>query len=156
MEREHTYEVAVRWTGDGGTTNYRTYDRAHDVDAAGKPTIKGSADPAFRGDPQRWNPEELLVAALSQCHMLSYLAVCALSGVVVTGYQDKALGRMRETGGGSGHFVEVVLNPVVTVADESMVEKAIALHERAHAICYIANSVNFPVRHLPTARTGAA
>ncbi|MDT0347632.1 OsmC family protein [Streptomyces litchfieldiae] len=150
--REHRYEVTVRWTGDTGrgTAGYRGYARDHEVTVPGKPTlIPGSADPAFVGDPERWNPEELLVSSLSQCHMLSYLAVCSLSGVVVTGYQDVARGTMRETGDGGGAFTEVVLNPVVTVAEEGMVEKATALHEKAHRICFIASSVNFPVRHEP-------
>ncbi|MGP4112240.1 OsmC family protein [Streptomyces sp. 4N509B] len=149
--REHGYEVTVRWSGsaDGGTTAYKSYSRDTDITVAGKPTmILGSADPTFLGDPERWNPEEMLVASLSQCHMLSYLALCALRGVVVTGYEDAARGTMSEERG-SGHFTEVVLNPVVTVAEESMVETAATLHEKAHDACFIANSVNFPVRHAP-------
>ena len=79
----HRYDVTVTWTGnDGeGTKSYRSYRRDHDVDAPGRPTVPGSSDPAFRGDPSRWNPEQLLVAALSQCHMLSYLHQCAANGV---------------------------------------------------------------------------
>jgi organic hydroperoxide reductase OsmC/OhrA len=152
MTREHGYEVTVRWTGNTGlgTSGYRGYDRGHDVVAAGKPAIAGSADPAFRGDPARWNPEELLVVALSQCHMLSYLALCALGDVTVTGYEDTARGVMRESAGTGGRFTEVTLNPVVTVADESMVERAVELHAEAHRSCFIANSVNFPVGHTPT------
>jgi organic hydroperoxide reductase OsmC/OhrA len=148
MGREHGYEVTVRWTGNtgSGTKGYRDYGRAHDIDAAGKPTVHGSADPAFRGVPERWNPEELLVASLSQCHMLSFLALCALNGVVVTAYEDAATGRMQERAG-TGHFTEVVLHPVVTVAEPGMVERVDALHRDAHAACFIANSVNFPVRH---------
>ncbi|MGK5529869.1 OsmC family protein [Streptomyces sp. URMC 129] len=156
--REHGYDVTVRWTGDTGegTAGYRAYARDHEVTVAGKPTmILGSADPAFVGDPDRWNPEELLVASLSQCHMLSYLALCSLKRVVVTGYEDAAQGTMRETPGGGGAFAEVVLNPVVTVAEEGMVEAATALHEEAHRICFIANSVNFPVRHAPVIRVSA-
>ncbi|MEU4743073.1 OsmC family protein [Actinosynnema sp. NPDC023658] len=149
MSREHNYEVAVRWTGNtgSGTSAYRAYGRDHDVVVDGKPMLEGSADPAFRGTPERWNPEELLVASLSQCHLLTYLSVCARSGVVVTDYTDTASGVMREGPGGSGRFVEVVLRPEVTVADPSMVDKAVALHEEAHEACFIANSVNFPVRH---------
>lgn len=149
--RTHEYGVAVRWTGNtgSGTANYRDYDRAHDVSVAGKPTIAGSADPAFRGTTDRWNPEELLVAALAECHMLSYLALCARDGVVVEAYEDRATGWMREEGGG-GRFTEVVLHPVVTVADAAMVAKATALHHGAHEICFVANSVNFPVRNSPT------
>jgi organic hydroperoxide reductase OsmC/OhrA len=155
MDKEHGYQVTVRWTGDtgSGTTGYREYARDTEIVAEGKPTmIVASADPAFLGDPERWNPEEMLVASLSQCHMLSYLAVCALKKVVVTGYEDVARGTMREERGGSGRFTEVVLNPVVTVAEEGMLEAATELHERAHRICFIANSVNFPVRHEPVIR----
>ncbi|MBB2914543.1 organic hydroperoxide reductase OsmC/OhrA [Streptosporangium becharense] len=157
MNGEHDYEVTVRWTGNtgAGTGGYRAYDRAHDVLAEGRPPILASADPAFRGDPARWNPEELLVASLSQCHMLTYLALCSRAGVVVTGYEDRAHGRMVETPGDSGHFTEVTLNPVVTVADASMVEAAGALHERAHADCFIARSVAFPVRNAPTVQVAA-
>lgn len=113
--------------------------------------LPASSDPAFRGDPSRWNPELLLVAALSDCHLLSYLHVCAVHGVVVTGYRDEACGVMEQTGDG-GRFAEVVLRPVVTVVDPSMIETANALHHEAHENCFIASSVNFPVRTEPTAR----
>lgn len=148
--REHGYEVTVRWTDAtaDGTTSYRDYDRTHEISAAGKPTITASADPAFRGRAELWNPEDLLVAALSQCHMLSYLARCALDKVVVVDYQDTATGTMAESAG-AGRFTEVVLHPVVTVTDPAMVQKATELHEAAHEACFIANSVNFPVRHQP-------
>jgi organic hydroperoxide reductase OsmC/OhrA len=149
--REHNYQVDVRWTGNTGTgtSGYRGYGREHDIVAAGKPMIQGSADPTFRGTPDRWNPEELLVASLSQCHMLSYLSLCARDGVLVTDYQDSARGVM-ETAGGGGHFTEVVLHPVVVVTDASMAEKAAALHHEAHEVCFVASSVNFPVRHEPS------
>jgi len=122
----------------------------HEVRAAGLPVIAGSADRAFRGDADRWNPELLLVGALAECHMLSYLHVCAVNGVVVTAYRDRAGGTMEETGDGGGHFTEVVLRPVVEVAAAGMAEKARSLHEEAHRLCFIANSVNFPVRHEAT------
>ncbi|MDQ2585126.1 OsmC family protein [Saccharothrix yanglingensis] len=151
MNGEHHYEVTVRWTGDtgSGTSRYRDYGRDHDVLVDGREPLRGSADPAFRGTPDRWNPEELLVASLSQCHMLTYLALCARDGVVVTGYADSASGVMREEPGGSGRFTEVVLRPEVVVAEPGMVERARSLHEQAHRACFIANSVAFPVRHLP-------
>jgi organic hydroperoxide reductase OsmC/OhrA len=119
VPRQHNYEVSVRWTGESGsgTADYRSYGRAHDVVSDGKPTLQASADPAFLGDPERWNPEEFLVASLSQCHMLTYLALCARHGVVVTGYEDNARGCMQEIAGNSGHFTQAVLNPVVTVAE---------------------------------------
>ncbi|RKN08679.1 OsmC family protein [Streptomyces radicis] len=157
--REHEYDVSVRWTGNtgAGTAGYRGYGRRHEVVAPGKTvTIPGSADPAFVGTPERWNPEELLVASLSQCHMLSYLALCSLQRIVVTAYEDGAHGTMRETPGGGGRFTEVVLRPVVTVADEGMVAKAIELHTRAHEICFVASSVSFPVRNEPTVRVAGA
>ncbi|WP_020496494.1 OsmC family protein [Sciscionella marina] len=148
MEREHDYRITVEWTGNTGegTASYRGYGRDHEVRAAGKPTLQGSADPTFRGEAERWNPEDFLVAALSECHMLSYLALCALEGIVVTAYTDQAQGTMRESARAGGAFAEVVLNPVVTVASEEMRERAEALHEDAHHRCFIANSVNFPVK----------
>jgi organic hydroperoxide reductase OsmC/OhrA len=154
--RTHHYIVEVEWQGNRGTgtSGYRDYARTHEVRAAGKPTISSSSDPAFRGEPERWNPEELLVAALSQCHMLSYLHQAAVAGVVVTAYTDAATGTMVETEDGGGHFVEATLRPIVTVADESMVEAAQALHGQAEAHCFIAQSVNFPVHHEPTVLIG--
>ncbi|WP_412539080.1 OsmC family protein [Longispora sp. K20-0274] len=157
MTATHTYDVAVSWIGDRGTgtSGYRAYDRAHDVDAPGRPTIAGSADPAFRGDPARWNPEQLLVASVSQCHLLWYLHLCSAAGVVVTAYADAAVGTMVETADGGGHFTEVLLRPRVTVSEPGMVAAAVALHAAAHEKCFIANSVNFPVRHAPTVTAGA-
>ncbi|MFI6926966.1 OsmC family protein [Nonomuraea spiralis] len=154
MTRNHTYNTTVTWTGNQGTgtSGYRDYSRAHDLAAEGPPVIAGSSDPAFRGDPARWNPEQLLVGSLSQCHMLSYLHQCAVAGVVVTDYTDDAVGTMAESGVG-GHFTEVVLRPEVTVAAPEMAEAALRLHEDAHKACFIAASVNFPVRHEPTVRT---
>lgn len=145
MSRQHDYQVTVRWSGDTGT-GYRDYTRDHDVVAEGKPVLNGSADPAFRGTPARWNPEDLLVASLSECHMLTFLSLCARNGIAVTDYVDAASGVMREEGEG-GRFTEVVLRPVVTVADRAMIEPAAALHRQAHEACFIAASVNFPVRH---------
>ena len=111
--------------------------------------IPASSDPAFRGNKTRYNPEELLVASLSSCHMLWYLHLCSEAGVVVTDYKDDATGLMEETANGGGHFTEVILKPVVTVTDSSMIEKANALHAKANELCFIANSVNFKVRHHP-------
>ncbi|TXH28331.1 MAG: OsmC family peroxiredoxin [Mycobacterium sp.] len=148
MAKTHHYELEVTWIGNTGTgtSGYREYDRAHDVSADGKPTIAGSADPAFRGDPQRWNPEELLVASLSQCHMLWVLALCSQEGIVVTGYTDQPSGTMAQTPDGGGYFTEVVLRPVVEIADDRHREALTRVHERAHHLCFIANSVNFDVR----------
>jgi len=150
----HQYEADVVWTGNtgSGTSGYKSYERAHEVRVEGKETILGSSDPSFRGDRGRYNPEELLVASLAQCHMLWYLHLASVNGVVVTGYRDHATGVMAEHSDGSGRFTEVVLNPVVTVADPATKETAQALHEKAHSMCFIAASVNFPVRHEPVVR----
>jgi len=150
--RSHHYEVEVEWTGnDGsGTASYRSYRRDHVVRSPGKPDIPGSADPAFRGDPDRHNPEELLVASLSQCHMLWYLHLCAVAGVVVETYVDRAAGIMEEHPDGSGVFTEVVLRPRVVIRVGSDPRRAAELHLEAHQKCFIAASVAFPVRHEPT------
>ena len=139
--REHGYEVEVAWTG--ATTGIRDYSRAHEVTAGGKPVIPGSSDPAFRGDRDRYNPEELLVASLSQCHMLWFLSLAAEAGIVVTAYRDRAVGTMVEGADGGGRFTGVTLRPEVTV--HSGRERLAELHEKAHHLCFIANSVNFPV-----------
>jgi organic hydroperoxide reductase OsmC/OhrA len=151
MPRIHSYEVSVTWTGNrgAGTSGYRDYGRDHDVGADGRPVIAGSSDPVFRGDTARWNPELELVAALSQCHMLAYLHLCAVAGVVVTSYTDHADGTMTEDDDDGGRFTEVVLRPQVTVASPEMTQAAASLHREAHAKCFIASSVNFPVRHEP-------
>jgi organic hydroperoxide reductase OsmC/OhrA len=156
MARRHEYDVSVEWTGNlgTGTDSYRTYSRSHRVHAPGKPDLAGSSDPAFRGDGQRWSPEELLVVALSQCHMLWYLHLAATAGVIVTGYDDRPHGTMVEQSDGAGRFVEVLLRPEITVTDPSMVERANRLHTDAHAMCFVARSVNFPVRHEPVVRVG--
>jgi organic hydroperoxide reductase OsmC/OhrA len=148
----HQYEVSVTWTGDRGTgtSGYRDYGREHEVTADGPAALAGSSDPVFRGDRTRWNPEQLLVAAASQCHMLWYLHLCADAGVVVVAYVDDAVGSMDGT-----RFTEVVLRPRVTVTSADMVAAASALHADAHTRCYIANSVNFPIRHSPTVEVAA-
>ena len=145
--KEHASAVRVAWTGDrgSGTSGYRAYARDHEISAEGKPVVPGSSDPAFRGDPTRYNPEEMLVASLSACHMLWYLHLCADAGVVVTGYVDEARGTMAETPDGGGRFTSVTLRPHVRVAAGSDRALAASLHERAHHMCFIANSVNFPV-----------
>ncbi len=151
MNREHNYKLTVKWTGNTGTgtQNYRAYERSHTITTENKPDISGSSDPAFRGDKTKHNPEELLVASLSSCHMLSYLHLCSEAGIIVTDYIDNATGTMIETSNGGAHFTEVTLNPIVTVADISMIEKANEQHAKANELCFIANSVNFPVHHKP-------
>jgi organic hydroperoxide reductase OsmC/OhrA len=152
---EHRYVTRTTWTGQRGrgTETYRSYARDHETSAGGRPPLRASSDPSFRGDPSRWNPELLLVAALSQCHMLWFLHLAAVSDVVVVGYTDEAEGIMEETADGGGRFLSVVLRPAVTVRRASMIDRAAALHEPASERCFIANSVNFPVSHEPV--TGA-
>jgi|SRR5690625_22076 len=154
----HTYSVTVDWTaGDGrGTESYASYHRDHTVQIAGKPPLPGSADVAFRGDSDRYSPEDLFVAALSQCHMLWFLHKAAVRGVVVTGYTDRATGTMRVETAGAGQFTEVVLHPKVRVAYSVDEEIIAGLHQQAHDHCFIARSVNFPVRHSPLATEVAA
>lgn len=143
----HRYALQLQWTGNRGegTNGYRSYERSYHLSAAGKPTLAGSADATFRGDRAKWNPEEMLLGALSSCHMLSYLHVCADAGVTVLEYSDAADGEMVLAADGSGRFTGVTLRPHVVVAEGSDVEKAEVLHHLAHEKCFIANSVNFPV-----------
>jgi organic hydroperoxide reductase OsmC/OhrA len=147
----HTFEVRVEWSGnDGdGTKTYKSYRRDHSIIAAGKPPIPGSSDPAFRGDATRYNPEELLVASLSACHMLWYLHLCSTNQITVLDYRDSAEGVMAEDEDGSGSFARVALKPVVTIAAGGDVAKAAALHSEAHGFCFIARSVKFAVEVLP-------
>jgi organic hydroperoxide reductase OsmC/OhrA len=149
--KTHQYTVNVIWTGNtgAGTAEYRGYERAHDISVRGKPLIPASADPAFRGDASRYNPEELLVASISSCHMLWYLHLAVNVGIVVTEYSDSPLGTMAEAPDGSGAFTDVVLRPRVTVLAGADPVIAGELHHRAHAMCFVANSLNFPVRCEP-------
>ena len=154
--KQHHYTVRTTWSGAdaGPTRDYRSYSRELTVAIDGKPPLRASADPAFRGDAALHNPEDMLVATLACCHMLSYLALCALKGVEVVAYSDETTGVMEEEGF-SGRFIEVTLKPAVTIGADSDRALALALHEDAHKACYIANSVNFPVRHEATVTTAA-
>ena len=149
--KEHHYKLKITWTGNlgVGTSKYDAYSRDHIISAKGKDDLLGSADPAFRGDASKYNPEELLLSALSTCHMLWYFHFCADNGIIVTDYVDDAEGFMEEANTGGGKFREVILKPTITITDPSKAELAIKLHEEANKKCFIANSVNFPVLHLP-------
>lgn len=149
--KTHLYQLEVLWTGNTGqgTSNYRAYERSHEIKIEGKPSILGSSDPAFCGEKTRYNPEELFVASLSACHMLWYLSLCAEERIIVVRYLDKVTGTMIETEDGGGRFTEVVLKPVVTITESSDRALAAQLHEKAHHLCFIANSVNFLVRCEP-------
>jgi organic hydroperoxide reductase OsmC/OhrA len=150
-ERVHVYETTISWTGNRGrgTTSATSYDRSHVVRATGKPELSMSADPAFRGNPALYNPEELLVSALSSCHMLWYLALCAKAHIIVKAYEDRPTGRLVEGAPGGGRFVSVLLRPIVTI-ETGDIEAARRLHDDAHRECFISNSVNFPVTCEPT------
>ncbi|MFC3356442.1 OsmC family protein [Sphingobacterium zeae] len=150
--KNHHYTITVEWTGNqgSGTSGYREYERSHRISAENKAVIEASSDPAFRGDRLKYNPEEMLLSSLSSCHMLWYLHFCSEAGIIVTKYIDEATGIMEETANGSGRFTEATLHPKVTVAEESMVEKAEQLHHKANQYCFIGNSVNFPVKHITT------
>lgn len=153
MVKQHSYEATITWTGNlgTGTSDYKAYSRNHVISGENKKDIEGSSDPSFRGDKSRHNPEDLMLNAISACHMLWYLHLCSVNGVIVTAYEDHATATMAENQDGSGQFTDATLNPHVTVAHESMIAKANALHHEANALCFIARSVNFPVRHNPTA-----
>ena len=149
--KSHYYKTSLTWTGNTGqgTSSYRDYERSHIISIENKTDIHASSDPSFRGDGTRHNPEELFVASLSSCHMLWYLHLCSEAGIVVTSYEDRATGTMKENEDGSGQFTEVVLRPVTVISDASKTELAKSLHHKAHQMCFIARSCNFPVRHEP-------
>lgn len=155
MKEQHHYSVTIKWTGNKGTgtDHYRSYERSHTIAIENKPDILSSSDPSSRGDKTKHNPEDLLVSSVSACHMLWYLHLCADAGVVVVDYTDNATGIMNNSSNGSGRFTKVTLNPVVIVAQDSMISKANELHKKANELCPIANSLNFPLRQNPTAKT---
>ncbi len=156
MAKEHRYTATVTWTGNqgGGTTDYKAYTRDYDIGCAGKPLIQGSADPGYLGDAGRHNPEDMLLASLSACHMLWYLHLCATNKVVVTAYEDAAEGVMQTNPDGSGEFKRVTLKPRITITPDSDAATAESLHEKANAMCFIARSVNFPVEHAAEISSG--
>jgi organic hydroperoxide reductase OsmC/OhrA len=152
IHNEHHFIMELRWTGNRGTgtSTYRAYGRDHEISAPGKSApIAASSTPVFRGDKERYNPEELLIASLSSCHMLWFLHLCAEAGITVTSYSDSASGTMHLHSDGSGQFTEVVLHPRAEYTEPPSREKLDELHHRAHELCFIARSVNFPVRCSP-------
>ena len=154
--KSHHYNIAIEWTGNTGkgTAAYKEYERSHRFQVNGKPAIEGSSDPAFRGDATKYNPEEMLVASISSCHMLWYLHFCSENGITVTAYTDNAVGTMTEHADGSGKFTEVILRPVVSITNLDQMDVANHLHAKAHEYCFIANSCNFLIRHEPRIRVG--
>jgi len=154
---DHNYAIELVWTGNTGqgTKNLRSYSRDHDVAGDGLSTIAASSDPAFRGDPSRWNPEQLYVASIAQCHMLWYLSLAAKSGVTVIGYEDHPTGLMIEEPNGAGQFDNVTLHPTVTITTDSDAQVAEDLHHRVADYCFIARSVQTPIRHVITVEYGS-
>jgi organic hydroperoxide reductase OsmC/OhrA len=154
MNVQHNYNLTIKWTGNTGTgtSNYKEFERSHSILVDHKAEILGSSDPAFRGDKTKHNPEDLLLASISSCHMLWYLHLCAMAGIIVTDYIDNATAILIETENGGGKFTEATLHPIVTITDISMIEKANELHKRANELCFVANSLNFPVNHKPTTK----
>jgi len=147
-QRSHNYPAHLVWTGQAHQTAPQS--RSYQLQVPGKPPIDGSSDPVFRGDAERWNPEDLLVASLSACHHLWYMSLCARAGIKILSYEDAAEGKMiEEPPGGAGQFTEVILRPRIVIAAGSDRAKAESLHHTAHENCFIARSVNFPVRHQP-------
>ncbi|MFC3052988.1 OsmC family protein [Kordiimonas pumila] len=151
MTKTHQYKTYTVWTDNNGnsTKSYKSYSRNHVILADSKPDILASADPAFRGDPSRYNPEEMLVAATSSCHMLWYLHFCAVNGVQVLSYADTAEGAMTEGEGNGGYFTAITLRPAITISADSDIEIAMKLHKDAAKECFIANSLKCPVTHAP-------
>jgi organic hydroperoxide reductase OsmC/OhrA len=154
MTTEHKYKVSIVWTGNKGlgTKNYQSYDRNHTISIDNKVDIFASSDPAFLGDKSKHNPEDLLISSISGCHMLWYLHLCSANGITVIDYRDNATGTMKDTEEIGGHFTEVVLRPTVIIKDQTQIDKANELHKQANKMCFIANSCNFPVRHIPTCK----
>ncbi|MCC5928730.1 MAG: OsmC family protein [Cyclobacteriaceae bacterium] len=149
--KAHNYALNLRWTGNtgNGTKNYTGYERSYQIDISGKPSLEGSSDPSFRGDRSKYNPEELFLMSIAACHMLWYLHLCADAGITVISYEDQASGTMMEAANGSGSFERVILKPSVAIVEKGKKEQATILHKKANAMCFIANSCNFPILHEP-------
>lgn len=156
MDKEHTYKLGLIWTGNvgSGTENYTSYERAHTLRVHGKPDLFGSSDPLFRGDSSKWNPEELLLASLSSCHMLWYLHLCTNHKIIITAYEDAPLAGMVIENSGAGKFVRAELRPLVVITKANQIQLAESLHTEAHKYCFIANSVNFPISLNPRIKIG--
>jgi organic hydroperoxide reductase OsmC/OhrA len=148
--KSHDYNARLVWTGNlgQGTSSYSVYGREYALSISGKPDLEGSADPMFRGKAELYNPEDLFIAAILSCHMLSYLALCARRGLSVTSYEDSASGSLVFDNKGGCRFESVTLHPLVTIADASRYDEAMALHDTAHEQCYIASSCNTAIHHV--------
>jgi organic hydroperoxide reductase OsmC/OhrA len=138
------FNVGLTWLSQNKNFTYNEYSREYTIHAEGKPELIGTAAPEYKGSHEHYNPEDMLIASLSACHMLSYLALAANSKIQVLSYQDQAEGSLIKDGM-SMKFNEVILKPHVVISQDSDQEKALSLHDKAHHICFIANSVNFSV-----------
>jgi len=145
----HDYTARIVWTGNRGqgTASYRGYDRTWNVETPGKPVINCSNDPLLGGDPTLHNPEDMLIAALSACHMLWFLHLASDAGIVVEGYEDNPLAVGESLPSGAGRFLSATLRPHITLAPGSDPEAADSIHSRIHEVCFIARSVSFPVSY---------
>ena len=152
MNKIHDYMANIIWTGNlgTGTSGYKDYARSYDISATGKPIILGSADPAFRGEALKWNPEDLLLSTIASCHMLWYLHFCADNHIIVEDYRDAITGKLEVDEKGLGKFIEATLNPVVRIKNSEQIDLAMSLHQEAHKFCFIANSLNFNVSINPS------
>ena len=151
--KKHTYSIQLFWKDVNGTASYTSYSRNHTIKIDQKPNLRISSDPAFRGDPTKFNPEDMFLSSLSSCHMLWYLHLCADSGITVVDYYDNASGVMIQEKNGGGRFQEVVLHPQVIIIEKNKIELAMELHEKANQKCFIANSCNFPIQHVSKVQT---
>jgi organic hydroperoxide reductase OsmC/OhrA len=151
MNTQHNYKLDVKWTGNQGTgtSNYKDFERSYNIEIENKVDILGSSDPEFRGDKTKHNPEELLLASVSSCHMLWYLHFCTENKIIVTDYVDNATAVLEVTADGNGKFASITLNPNVSVTEKTMIEQATELHKKANEFCFVANSLNFKVDHQP-------
>lgn len=154
--KNHEYQTNLTWTGNQGigTLKYNSYTRDFTIEILNKQPIFGSSDPAFLGDKNKHNPEDLLVSSISSCHMLWFLHLALIKGIVVVEYTDTALGVMVEKVDGSGYFQSVTLNPVVTITDPTRIEETNELHHLSNKNCFISNSLNFKVNHNPICKVG--
>lgn len=149
MTFKHTFKAEANWTSKKDITDSskRFYNKSHQVKIEGKPILDVSAAKAFKGDPELYNPEDLLLSSLVSCHMMSYLYVCSQNGIEVLEYSDNAEAALEVNPDGSGRFVEVKLFPKVKISNPDQIELALNLHFKANQLCFIANSCNFPVLH---------
>ena len=147
----HLFKVALNWIKKEPQTDSSTriYTKSHHISIEGKPDLEVSAAKAFKGDPNLYNPEDLLLSSLTSCHMMSYLYCCMQYKIEVISYQDHSEATLQVNPDGSGKIVKVDLFPEIIISNSSQIELALSLHKKANELCFIANSCNFPVYHHP-------